>query len=95
MSDELNIDQQDVPDRRGAPIANVRRAPRLGRFVVSGAAAGIVLGVLASVLASLILDHDQNLGFVIIMTALAGVIVGGLLGAYLAVRADRKSTPTS
>lgn len=80
----------------------VRRAPRLGSFVVAGVLAGMVVGTLLTLLAvprsGLSADGSGGVlpilgGYngVLLETSLALGLVGGLVGAVLALRADRRS----
>ncbi|WP_159807406.1 hypothetical protein [Cellulomonas citrea] len=80
----------------------VRRAPRLGSFVVVGVLAGMVVGTLVTLLAvprsGLSADGSGGVlpilgGYngVLLETSLALGLVGGLVGAVLALRADRRS----
>lgn len=80
----------------------VRRAPRLGSFVVAGVLVGMVVGTLLTLLAvprsGLSADGSGGVlpilgGYngVLLETSLALGLVGGLVGAVLALRADRRS----
>ena len=85
---------------RIAEPATYRRAPRIGRFIATGALVGVVLGLVVAVVASSgpgsgdgaglvsFLDGD---GSVRLLTALAFAVVGALVAAVIAVRADRRS----
>lgn len=80
----------------------VRRAPRLGSFVVAGVLAGLVLGTVLTLLAirgsGLAPDGSGGVlpmlgGYngVLLVTSAALGLVGGLAGAALGLRADRRS----
>ncbi|WP_307844930.1 histidine kinase [Actinotalea solisilvae] len=68
----------------------VRRAPRFRAFVQAGVVVGVVLGVLAA----LVLPAEATeagRGTVAVFTGLAGAVAGAVVGAALAVLADRRS----
>jgi hypothetical protein len=80
----------------------VRRAPRLGSFIVAGVLAGLILGTVLTLLAVRgsglspegsggVLPMLGGYNGVVLVTSLALGLVGGLAGAALAVRADRRS----
>ncbi|WP_208012502.1 histidine kinase [Cellulomonas shaoxiangyii] len=87
---------------RVATPATVRRAPRYGAFLVTGALVGAVLGlVLAAVLApdgaaaggdGGVLPFLGGENAVRAFCAVAGAFLGVLVGGLLAVLADRRST---
>jgi hypothetical protein len=72
----------------GPTYGRPRRAPRYGSFVVTGALAGIVLGVVLSLSQPATGQFSQNsvIGYV---AAILG-LVGALAGAALAVLLDRR-----
>lgn len=81
-----------VPTPGGPPSGvqvHLRTAPRFGRFTVSGALLGLVIGALFVLL-------RQPEGLKISLTAAAGYLaviaglLGGLAGAGLALLADRR-----
>lgn len=84
---------------RIATPATVRRAPRFGAFITAGALAGLVIGVvLATVFDTGALAGDGGvLPFLggangaRAVTGLALAVVGALVGALLALWADRRS----
>ncbi len=92
----MSEETPDQPDPRpadpatGPQIGRVRRAPRYGSFVVTGAIVGIVLAVVVSYAWSSASEFSQNsvVGYV---AATLGLI-GALLGAVLAVLLDRRDT---
>ncbi|HEY0216135.1 MAG TPA: hypothetical protein VGC57_07075 [Cellulomonas sp.] len=81
--------------------AYVRRAPKIGAFIT----AGVLLGALAGLVAALIAGPDSPIGpdgtafisvlegqgSVRLIMAVSGAVVGALVGAGLAVLADRRS----
>ncbi|MBU4215623.1 MAG: histidine kinase [Actinobacteria bacterium] len=80
----------------------VRRAPRLGSFVVAGVLAGLVLGTVLTLVAIRgsglssegsggVLPMLGGYNGVVLVTSAALGLVGGLVGAALGVRADRRS----
>lgn len=80
----------------------VRRAPRLGSFVVAGVLAGLILGTVLTLFAVRgsglspegsggVLPMLGGYNGVLLVTSLALGLVGGLAGAALAVRAERRS----
>ncbi|QGQ18448.1 histidine kinase [Cellulomonas sp. JZ18] len=87
---------------RIATPATVRRAPRYGAFLRAGALLGAVVGlVLALVLGPAGAGAGTDVGVlpfldgrntVVALATLTGVVVGLLVGALLALRADRRST---
>ncbi|WP_454049936.1 histidine kinase [Cellulomonas sp. Marseille-Q8402] len=94
-----------VPDEaelaRVAEPAQVRRAPKIGAFIVAGVLVGALLGLLAALLVagSSSLEADgtafisvlEGQGSARFISALAGAVVGGFAGAGLALLADRRS----
>jgi hypothetical protein len=80
-------EQQDLPD--GAVPVTIRRAPRYRAFVLAGA----VLGLVAGAVTSLVLGGSDTsplspttvTGYV----GAIGLLVGGLLGAAVAVLVER------
>lgn len=95
--------ERAVPDEheleRVAVPATVRRAPKFGAFITTGALVGALLGlVLALVTASPdTVGGDGFISFlggdgtVRLLTAGSLAVLGGLVGGALAVRADRRS----
>jgi len=81
----------DAPD---GPIAetevSIRRAPRYARFLLAGAA----LGVIAALVATSVFPVDPNVGFSAMFgyLLLYGVPVGLGLGAAIAVLLDRRAS---
>jgi hypothetical protein len=81
----------DAPD---GPMAetevSIRRAPRYARFLLAGAA----LGVIAALIATSVVPVDKNVGFGAMFgyLLLYGVPLGLGLGAGTAVLLDRRST---
>lgn len=97
-------EQPDEPDEatllRIATPGTARRAPRFGAFIVAGILAGAVLGViLASVVdtgalagsGGGVLPFLDGANSALAMTAFALAGVGALVGALLALLADRRS----
>ena len=94
-----------VPDEaelaRVAEPAQVRRAPKIGAFIVTGALVGALLGLVAALVAGpdsdLVADGTAFIGILEgqgsarFFSALIGAIVGGFAGAGLALLADRRS----
>lgn len=82
-----------VPDaatlERVAEPAVVRRAPRYGAFIRAGVVLGAVIGWMVAALAPSTPDEPRSA--VIGLTALGLAGIGALLGAGLAVLADRRS----
>lgn len=84
-----------------AEPARVRRAPRIGAFIVAGALVGALLGLVAALVAGpdsgLVADGTAFIGLLEgqgsarFFSALIGAIVGGFAGAGLALLADRRS----
>jgi hypothetical protein len=81
----------DAPD---GPIdeteVSIRRAPRYARFLLVGAA----LGVIAALIATSVFPVDKNVGFSAMFgyLLLYGVPIGLALGAATAVLLDRRAT---
>ena len=81
----------DAPD---GPIdeteVSIRRAPRYARFLLAGAA----LGVIAALIATSVVPVDKNVGFGAMFgyLLLYGVPIGLALGAATAVLLDRRAT---
>lgn len=93
---------------RVAADATVRRAPKFRAFITAGALLGLVIGlVLALVFAradsgQLAAEQGQAFisafegeGAIRFLSAAAGAVLGGLLGAAAAVWADRRSVRRS
>jgi hypothetical protein len=75
-------------DRPGPVQVRIRRAPKYRSFVVAGA----VVGVLAAVIATTVLgDADSRFSPSTVTGYLAaiGLLIGGLLGAAVAVLVER------
>ncbi|WP_250443771.1 histidine kinase [Actinotalea sp. C106] len=83
-----------VPDaeelERVATPASVRRAPRYRGFVVAGALLGILVAV-PTVLLWRGGTNELGLGPVVVFTGLTLAVLGAILGAVVAVVADRRS----
>lgn len=77
-------------DRR---TVRVRRSPRIGVFLTLG----IVLGVLAAVVITLLVPADsqystgQVLGYVVLLTAPVGAVLGGIVAVALDALATRRA----
>jgi hypothetical protein len=69
---------------------SIRRAPRYARFLLAGAA----LGVIAALVATSVVPVDKNVGFGAMFgyLLLYGVPIGLALGAATAVLLDRRAT---
>ena len=69
----------------------VRRAPRFAPFTVTGAVVGVLVGILIATLTTTA-DVDGQVGGKTVTGYLAmiGLLVGGVIGAGLAVLADRR-----
>jgi hypothetical protein len=69
---------------------SIRRAPRYARFLLAGAA----LGVIAALIATSVVPVDKNVGFGAMFgyLLLYGVPIGLALGAATAVLLDRRAT---
>lgn len=86
-----------APDATQAPIdtheATVRRAPRIGAFLVVGA----VLGALVTLILTSLYPADPNVGFAasygyfLIYGVPAGVLLGALVGLALDRRSRRRA----
>jgi hypothetical protein len=84
-----------------AEPAQVRRAPKIGAFIVAGALVGALLGLVAALVvgpdSGLVADGTAFIGLLDgqgsarFFSALIGAIVGGFAGAGLALLADRRS----
>lgn len=73
------------------PAATLRRAPRYRAFVLTGALVGIVLAIL---LTALFPDSGRfSTGSVMGYLAVALALIGGLLGAAVAVLIERPGRP--
>ncbi|MEO7005486.1 MAG: hypothetical protein ABI275_09015 [Terrimesophilobacter sp.] len=80
-----------APDGRMAETeVSIRRAPRYARFLLTGAA----LGVIATLVATSVVPVDPNVGFGAMFgyLLLYGVPIGLGLGAGTAVLLDRRAT---
>ncbi len=84
VSDEMT--SAPVPER---DRVTVRRAPRIGAFLVVGG----FLGFLATLIVTSLFEADPGVGFAASLAyfSLYGVSAGVLVGAVLAVLADRRS----
>jgi len=81
-----------TPERESTPVAEaavVRHAPRFAAFVRTGVLLGAVIGVLAAALTPASPGSPRSA--VIALTALALAVLGAIVGAGLAVLADRRS----
>lgn len=86
---------------RVAEPAQVRRAPKIGAFIVAGSLVGALLGLVAALVvgpdSGLVADGTAFIGILDgqgsarFFSALIGAIVGGFAGAGLALLADRRS----
>lgn len=84
-----------------AEPARVRRAPKIGAFIVAGALLGALLGLVAALVvgpdSGLVADGTAFIGLLDgqgsarFFSALIGAVVGGFAGAGLALLADRRS----
>lgn len=84
-----------------AEPARTRRAPRIKAFLWVGALVGGLLGLLAAFIAGpssgLVADGTafvsilEGQGAIRLISALAGAVLGALVGGLLALRADRRS----
>lgn len=78
------------PDRR---TVRVRRSPKVGVFL----ALGVLLGVLAAVVIAVVTPDDgqyptsQVLGFLVLLLAPIGAVVGGLVAVVLDAVATRRA----
>jgi hypothetical protein len=82
-------DQGDASaEREGVQYGRVRRAPRYGSFVVTGAVVGVVIALILSLSRPATGEFSQNsvIGY---LAATLGLL-GALLGAGLAVLLDRR-----
>jgi len=79
-----------APDRRAV---RVRRSPKVGVFLILG----VLVGVLAAVVVTLITPEDgqyptsQVLGFLVLLLAPIGALLGGLLAVVLDGVATRRA----
>ena len=84
--------QPDAPPEeadRPVPV-RVRRAPKFARFIITGAALGVLLGFVVSAVTSVTPADGQVGGKTVTgYLAMIGLLLGGVLGAGLAVLADR------
>ena len=75
----------------GATRVQVRRAPKFAAFTVSGAVIGLVIGLLVIALAP---QPATPTGFqprsIALYLGMVGLLLGGVLGAGLAVLIDRR-----
>ena len=84
-----------------AEPAQLRRAPKVGAFIVAGVLVGALLGLVAALVvgpdSGLVADGTAFIGFLEgqgsarFLSALMGAILGGFVGAALALLADRRS----
>lgn len=84
VSDQPTPAPESVRDR-----VTVRRAPRIGAFLVVGG----FLGFLVTLILTSLFEADPGVGFAASLAyfSLYGISAGVLLGAVLAVVADRRS----
>jgi hypothetical protein len=76
--------------REGEPVLlRVHRSPRIGRFVVTGGALGVLLGIVATLVAQ---PHGSAFRIALSLCVITG-LVGGLAGGALALAADRRRGP--
>ena len=78
------------PDEtRETRTATLRRAPKYGVFI----GVGVVLGLVVAVVLTLAFPADPNVGMVptVAYVSLYGIAAGGVLGAVVAIIADRTS----
>ena len=80
---------QDPEPTEETVLLRVHRAPRFGRFVVTGALVGVLLGLLAT----LVENNGSNVGRLLLALCLITGLVGGLAGGALALAADRRHDP--
>jgi len=66
-------------------VADVRRAPRYGVFVLTGALVAVVLAVVAV----LTLGRGDLTALAVVVTALSAAVLGAALGGLVAVVQDR------
>ena len=68
---------------------SIRRAPRVGVFLVLGA----LLGLIATLILTSLFESDPNVGFSALLAyfSLYGITAGVLVGAIVAVVLDRRS----
>ena len=67
-------------------LLRVHRAPRIGRFILTGGAVGLLVGIVVTLAER---PGDQVLRAVVSVTVLTA-LVGGLVGGLLALAADRR-----
>ncbi|MBU1250969.1 MAG: hypothetical protein KJ659_05025 [Actinobacteria bacterium] len=86
MSDQPTPASEPAPER---DRVTVRRAPRISAFLVVGG----FLGFLATLIVTSLFEADPGVGFAASLAyfSLYGVSAGVLVGAVLAVLADRRS----
>lgn len=84
VAPEREVLAEDVPV---AGSVRVRRAPRYPAFVAGGA---ILLGLVGLVAALVAPGAGENDGAAVVLTALTAVVLGAVLGALVAVLADRR-----
>lgn len=91
MNDQPNPASRDQPERDQPERdrVTVRRAPRIGAFLVVGG----FLGFLATLILTSLFEADPQVGFLTSLAyfSLYGISAGVLLGAVLAVLVDRRS----
>jgi hypothetical protein len=97
-----DVEPEPVPDEaeleRTATPGTVRRAPKFGAFLVTGGLVGAVVGLLVSALqpgdkpdGSGFLPFLDGVNAVRTWLAVAGLVLGVLVGGLLAALADRRS----
>jgi hypothetical protein len=76
----------------GEPVpVRVRRAPRFAPFIVTGAVVGVLVGILVATATSSAATDGQLGGKTVTgYLAMIGLLLGGVLGAGLAVLVDRR-----
>ncbi|MER3390543.1 MAG: hypothetical protein RJQ01_10975 [Microcella sp.] len=86
MSDQPSPASDDQPAR---DRVTVRRAPRIGAFLVVGG----FLGFFATLVVTSLYEADPGVGFAASLAyfSLYGISAGVLLGAVIAIVADRRS----
>lgn len=86
-----NQDAQGPDERPRAVVARstLRRAPRIGRFILAGVLIGAFLSALAAVLGPPGTTLGRGAIFLLVFLALGSL--GAVVGGLLAVLADRRS----
>ncbi|QEO09148.1 hypothetical protein [Protaetiibacter larvae] len=89
---EVPVDPE-VPESTGPSEATIRRAPKLGVFLVVGG----VLGALVTLILTSLFPVDENVGFAalygyfLVYGIPAGVLVGALIGLAFDRRSKRRA----